>query len=226
MISIYPIEGKRNGRPPEKGKRKYKVVDFIPEDGTSIRFKDLETKCKDHTISHRILLKDLERLQEAGIIVKDAVKTERGAGTQYRRRAAPQTPLPTAMYSLFEKAMESAENIKDKGEREKETMRAIYGLYVMINTSVLAELVEYTLTYDEEKAEKRLDSALEDIIVPLIKEAVRHAPRPVKYTKQAMSSLFNATKFGFEEWNRVWNLPATHDGHRTDDKKTKGGEKD
>lgn len=62
-----------------------KVLDLIPEDGTCIRFKELKKKCREHVITHRILLRDLKRLEDTGTVVKEAVKTERGAGTCYRR---------------------------------------------------------------------------------------------------------------------------------------------
>lgn len=209
MNSISPKEENRKyGRYSDIEKGKYKVVDFIPEDGTSIRFKDLETKCKDHKISHRILLKDLERLQDAGMVVKDAVKIKRGAGTQYRRIIAPFTPPPN--YSIFQKAMEEVEAIQDKNEREKKAMRAIHGLYITIYITILSELIEYTLNPDDQKAKKRLDSALNDFIVPMVKQTMDLVPHPATYDKQEISALVNAIKLGFEDWDKVWDSSASH----------------
>lgn len=185
-----------------------KVAALISEDG--IRFKELEARCKQNKIGYKAMLNALERLQEAGTVVKDAVKADRGAGTQYRRILAPFTPPPD--YSIFQKAMEEVEAIQDKNEREKKTMWAIHVLYITIYITILSELIEYTLNPDDQKAKRRLDSALSDFIVPRVKQTIDLVPHPATYDKQAILALINAIKLGLdrEEWDKVWESSASH----------------
>lgn len=205
----------KGGRFPEKAKRSVEVADSIPDDGTCIRFNDLKNKCKKHGISHRILLKDLKRLQEAGTIIKEAVNTERGAGTCYKRividNFSPNTPLNTfsVMLKNLEIMLEAIQNkttLQDVDVAKKIAIKEFYNLYVKIYMTILSELGQYALNPNRQEAEMRINSVLKDFIVPMIKQTVTISCHPLITNEQARFALFKAPFYGSENWDSVWEL--------------------
>lgn len=160
-----------NGRPQKFLNIKYnfKVADLIPEDGTGIRFKELKAKCKEYDISHRILLKELKRLEEAGTITKEAVKADRGAGTCYRRT--------TGAIIAFSKTVEEAvKKIMSSSEEQQELVAAMYlhSNLCMIVELIYDELLVHAKDNDKKHAKRRLGSSLRDFILPMIIDHITH----------------------------------------------------
>lgn len=210
----------KGGRFPEKAKRSVEVADLIPEDGTCIRFNELKNECTKHGISHRILLKDLKRLQEAGTIIKEAVKAERGAGTCYKRilidlpfynTSFPNTTLKAFSVQLkdLEIRLDAIQNksIKDVDEEKKIATKDFYNLYINIYMTILSELGQYAVNPNRQEAEMHVDSVLKDFIVPMIKKTVTISCHPVMRDEQIKFALFKAPFLGSENWNSVWEMP-------------------
>lgn len=195
-----------------------RVLDLIPENGKSIRFNELQGKCKEHSISYRILLKELKRLEAAGTIIKEFVKAERGAGTSYRRTVfipIDRYITPTEAVLDFKDVMEDmVEGNPDKNEAEKWAAWGFYRAYATIFQAILNEL-ELSRSYPE--PEKRFDCVLNDFIVPLIKRLSLHYRHPAINNERAKSAIFEAIMLGYKEWDTVWKLSTVIDSHQKDD---------
>ncbi len=189
-----------NGRPDKyiNIRHSVTVADLIPESGTCIRFKELEARCKEHGISHRILLKELKRLEGAGTIIKDAVKADRGAGTCYKRSLKLQIP--------FYKDVENAvKEVRSSEEEQRELIAAIYlkGFLTLIETVVYNELLEHARKNNKEIAERRLDSALNDFVLPMIKQITLLSDLPVASSKHVEVAVRGAIDKS-TDWGGVW----------------------
>lgn len=215
-----------NGRPPKsiKVNRAVRFIDLIPEDGTCIRFNELQDRCKQHGISYRILLKELERLEKAGTVVKEAVIAKRGAGTCYRRTVFPRMLDKTEPSFIFSDyishAVEYVKSIQDEQELEKEASRLLNNLLADIALTIHDELIQHAQTDDKEQAEKHLNSVLADIVVPMIKETSRLSDLPVASNQKVITAIEDAYIYVSLNWNGLWEMSS-----KIDEKIAEGKEK-
>lgn len=199
-----------NGRPPEHLNIHHRicVVDIIPEDGKCIRFGELKKQCNKHGISYRILRQELKRLEEAGTIVKEAVKAERGAGTCYRRNLslhAPELPGFTRIFSDLLGQLKAA--VEDVSTDEEKAVMASQGLLSalwVLQLTIYDELALYTTNPDREQAEKRLDSILSDFILPMIKRTTELARLPGACDTKAALAMDKLFVDNQKHWLDVW----------------------
>lgn len=191
-----------------------KVLDLIPEDGTCIRFKELKKRCREHGITHRILLRDLKRLEDTGTVVKEAVKTERGAGTCYRRTVflhlSPFIPGDIQTFTDFISVLKDhVESCKKESCAAKAVHNALYVLFL----TVYDELVEYTRNPDKELAEKRLSSVLKDFILPMVMKTTELAALPGACSELAQVALDCAHAKSLKDWDKIiWKCAASIKG--------------
>jgi hypothetical protein len=157
------------------------VLRLMPDDGTPIRFKDLKAKCKDSKISYRIMLKELKRLEDTGMILREAVvakRGERGVGTQYKLRdIAYSTGFNDPIGALTATIRDSKSFLKrmelfgkNQYEIQMEAARNLNYALDLLKLSILEELY-YCELYNidnKELADKEFNSALKDKIFPLI----------------------------------------------------------
>ncbi len=99
----------------------------------------------------------------------------------------------------------------DKNEAEKWAAGSFYHAYATICQVILNEL-ELSLSYPE--PEERFDSALNDFIVPLIKQLAPYFQHPSINNERAKSALFEAIMLGDKEWDKVWKSSASRDSHQ------------
>jgi hypothetical protein len=221
-----------NGRPQKYLPRKIsvKVLDLIPADGTSKRFKELEAEGKKNGISYRILRQELKRLEKAGTVLREAVKAERGAGTCYRRNMFLNNKLASELaselpLSIFTESKIKAYQIQHEEEYEVSAKEKEEPLYVakradnramkgsqiinnaleMLKLTIRDELAEYSNNPDTESAEMRFDSVLEDFIVPLIKQLGPYALIPGALDDKAREVVDRITVEACMRHDDIWN---------------------
>lgn len=199
-----------NGRPLKYvniGAQK-KVFDLIPEDGKCKRFMKLEEECKEHGISYRILRQELKRLEEAGTIVKEAVKAKRGAGTCYRRDVPFHAPgLSQGLRSSSNMIAYLISSVDEMNTEEGKAAMASQGLFSVLwslHFILHHELAIYTENPDKEDAEKRLDSILMDFIFPMIKRTIVLAVLPGACDIRASLAMEKIIVDNLDRWVDVW----------------------
>jgi hypothetical protein len=175
MIVIKMFERKTLTKEPE-------VIDLIPADGKCRRFNELQADCNERGISYRRLRQELKRLEGAGTIIREAVATDRGAGTCYRRNVSLNDKLASELpLSVFAESNIIAHQIsqnKDEDNRAMEASRTINIGLEMLKLTIRDELGEYAKNPDTESAEMRLDSVLKDFVLPLIKQLTPYSLVP------------------------------------------------
>ncbi len=185
------------------------VLDLIPENGKAIRFKDIDAIRKEHEISYRELIKELKRLEDAGEIVKEAVKAERGAGTQYRRtvffHASPTLPGDIHTFSDF---ISDLKAYVESCNKESCAAKAVHNALYILFLSVYDELVEYIENPNKEQAGKRLNSVLKDFILPMVTKTTELAALPGACSEQAQVALDCAHANSLMDWDIVWECAA------------------
>lgn len=191
-----------------------KVAALIPEDGSCIRFKDLEAECKGNKIKYKAMLTALKRLEADGTIVKEAVKADRGAGTCYRRtvflHSSPTIPGDIQTFSDFISYLKSiVQPAENTDEQAKLAVQGVHNALYVLFLSIYDELVEYTRNPNKKLAEKRLNSVLKDFILPLVMKTTELAALPGACSKQSQVALDCAHAESLKDWDKIWKCAAS-----------------
>jgi hypothetical protein len=222
------------GIPKFRVKRSDDVLSLIPEDGTPIRFKQLKEKCEANNISYRIMLKELKRLEDMGMILKEGVVAKRGekggAGTQYRLRelkySLPREDPVGALEASIRASKFFVERMKFFGkteyEQEMEAARNLNYALDMVKLSIIEALFYYDNsgvtrlhalrgeTEQNEQQEKELESDLKDKIFPLImrlKELIVVSEACGERARAIMQELTKEAWFKYEKkWDEILTI--------------------
>ncbi len=192
------------------------VYKLIPVDGTPIRHKDLMNKCVPEEMYYQTMQNALKHLEETGYIIKETVKSTKGAGTQYRRFTKfswKGVPFPHDVKSFSEMLKQlNSRALSEQSEyyQAKYGTLNIYHAFDAIFTGIIfPALIEYADNPDKEQAEKRLNIVLKDAIVPLLIQTAKEGIVPAlpKFKEQAQIALESMLDTGFIESDRqdLWN---------------------
>ncbi len=214
----------KGGIPKFNVTRHSNLLGLIPEDGTPIRFKDLKVKCKDHKISYRVLLEELQRMEDRGMIIKEAVIAKRGAGTQYKRyENAPseysEDPIAVLSFTINRSRLFNdliKRQGKDKDEQEMAASRNLNFALDLLKFSIINELAEYVDAPDKEQAKKSLNSVLKDNIFPLIERMNEFVILPEACGEKARRVMKRLTEEAWTRYKRTWEIerfPPVWDKH-------------
>ncbi len=142
------------------------VLKHIPEDTTSIRHKDLMELCKKDGMAYETMRRALKHLEELGIIEKEAVKSERGAGTCYHRTIG--LPSWEKDTERLKAQSNTAYALSEFTERGLFMERLHSEIDFLIRYGVFPEIHKYVDNPNREQAKARLNTVLKDIVTPWI----------------------------------------------------------
>lgn len=60
------------------------ILDVLRKNVTPMQYKDLVEECKNRGLGHAVISRHLNKLEAAGMVVKEKIHIETGRGTQYR----------------------------------------------------------------------------------------------------------------------------------------------
>lgn len=215
---------RKRGRPPYKtGNQSIELVlSFIPEDGSRIRWIDLERKARQAGVSLSTMRKYLDRLENGPAIAREVDMTARPPAVYYRRiydkyfqgirhtleAATPEfrkylgegAPAMRESFSGFTEGLAAnlkrLHRIKDYGEltQHQGELLLYYGnTFLAVLTHVFED---YSCTNPPEKAKAFLDEAVEILIKPMLRGMAKILDPKLPRDKYAMQNIREALAEG------------------------------
>jgi DNA-binding transcriptional ArsR family regulator len=184
------------------------VLSMLPQDGSEIRWTSLEKKARECGMSLRTLRKHLDRLEEAGRVVRIVKKEEKPPGVYF------QLIDPTLLKGIYanlpkefmniEMWMDNIERLKGKPEAS-ETLDALLKTQLMLLNSELIHVWGKALSLQsDEKAVAFIKTMMEDYIHPIVNNLGLLLRAHAEIADNVLDNLLDDVLAGLAPIERKW----------------------